>query len=349
MLLLDRAPLQASGLPRIGESLPGAARLLLQRCGAFERFLAAGHAQRGATVSLWDSNEPRWFDHLRDPHGAGWHLDRTRFDADMRASAVDAGAVLIGDCGVLRATRDGGHWQIDCDASGESHRAPVLVDATGRTAAVVRQLGLARRIEDELICLHAYLPADMADTDQCTRICADSNGWWYSVRVPSGQRVLAFHLDADDAELRRLKTLPCLLEKARRHALLAAVLPLRADETVHARPAASAGLDWAALALTAPGFFVIGDAGLSFDPVASQGIFHALASAECAATAIQNADAPAARNAFIAEMTTVHAHYRQRLRGTYAAPIRYAQLPFWARRWRGPDLRSHEYEHAAKA
>ncbi len=320
--------------PRIGESLPGAARVLLQRCGVFERFLAAGHIERGATVSQWERDTPIWFDHLRDPNGPGWHLDRARFDADLRAAAVAAGAVLVDDCGALRVTRDDERWTIACDASGDAHRAPVLVDATGRNAAVARQLGIARRVEDELICLHAYLPPDANDEDRCTRICADSNGWWYSVRVPSGRRVLAFHLDADDAELRALKTVPALLDKARRHAVLADVLPAVADETVHARPAGSAVLDGAALARAAPGFFAIGDAGLSFDPIASQGIFHALASAESAANAIGQGDgyASTARDAFVAEMAAVHAHYRQRLHDTYAAPQKYRRCRFWARR-----------------
>lgn len=322
--------------PRIGESLPGAARVLLQRCGAFERFLAAGHAERGATVAQWDGETPVWFDQLRDPNGAGWHLDRVRFDADLRASAAEAGAVLVDDCGQLRVRRDGGRWLVADEASGEVHQAPVLADATGRTAAVVRQLGLKRRTEDALICLHAHLAALPGDEDHCTRVCADCNGWWYSVRVPGGRRVLAFHLDAADPDLRRLKSLPALLEKARRHGLLAEVLPVMADARVHARPAGSAVLDDAGLAAAA-GFFAIGDAGLSFDPIAAQGLFHALASAESAANAIEHGaeGAVAARAAFLAEMDAVHAHYRRRFHDTYAAPLRFRQSPFWARR-RGP-------------
>lgn len=349
VLLLERAVLpdqawppeigesfEGAAVPRIGESLPGAARVLLQRCGAFDRFIAAGHSERGATVSQWERDTPVWFDHLRDPNGPGWHLDRARFDADLRAAAVDAGAVLVDDCGALRAAHDGERWTIAGEAPGITHRAPVLVDATGRNAAVARQLGIARCVEDELICLHVYLPPDANDEEHCTRVCADSNGWWYSVRVPSGRRVLAFHLDADDADLRTLKTLRALLEKARRHSVLAEVLPAVADETVHARPAGSAVLDSSAMARAAPGFFAIGDAGLSFDPIASQGIFHALASAESAANAIEHGDgkgeAWAARNAFLAEMAAVHVHYRQRLHDTYAAPQKYRQWPFWGRR-----------------
>lgn len=333
VLLLDRAPPRASATPRIGESLPGAAHVLLQQCGAFERFVAAEHAERGATVSCWQSEEPVWFDHLRDPNGSGWHLDRTRFDADLREAAFAAGADCITDSGAWRVSHAGTQWQIAFDATGDMHRASVLVDATGRNAAIARQLGIPRRVDDELICLHAYLPTDPRDDDHCTRLCADSNGWWYSVRIPNGQRVLAFHLDADDAELRALRVLPDLLAKARRHALLADVLPVTADGFVHARPAGSAVLDIDAVSRSAPGFFAIGDAGLSFDPVASQGIFHALASAESVAMAIeQDSGEAGSRAAFLAELTDVHAHYRQRLRDTYAEPGRFGRLPFWARR-----------------
>lgn len=331
--LAARAAQRSASAPRIGESLPGAAGPLLQRCGAFERFLAAGHVERGATVAQWDGETPVWFDQLRDPNGAGWHLDRARFDADLRASAAEAGVVLVDDCGPLRVRREGSRWLVADETSGEIHQAPVLADATGRTAAIARQLGLKRRVEDALICLHVHLAPLPGDEDHCTRVCADSNGWWYSVRVPSGRRVLAFHLDAADPELRRLKSLPALLAKARRHGLLAEVLPAAADALVHARPAGSAVLDGAGLAAAA-GFFAVGDAGLSFDPIASQGLFHALASAESAANAIEHGTegAVAARAAFLAEMDAVHAHYRRRFHDTYAAPLRFRQSPFWARR-----------------
>ena len=379
VLLLDRDAASASALPRIGESLPGAARVLLQRIGAFDRFLADAHAERGATVSQWsshsDDDEPIWFDHLRDPNGPGWHLDRTRFDASLREAAVAAGAELIENCGRLRVSRSADDWQIDLDGQlleqhglephaleqhpleqhaleqhaleqhaleqhAQTHRAPVLVDASGRSATVARQLGLARFAEDTLVCLYAYLQTNPDDEDHCTRLCVDRNGWWYSVRVPSGQRVLAFHLDSDDPELKALRDPERLLAKARRQPLLADALsasiyaPAFESIQVHARPAGSAVLDLNAMAEIAPGFFAIGDAVLAFDPIASQGIFHALASAESAARAIeaQLADAPMFREPYLAEMRAVHARYREHLQATYADVLRYRHEPFWAKR-----------------
>jgi flavin-dependent dehydrogenase len=341
VLLLDRmAASVSSGLPRIGESLPGAARVLLERIGVFDQFLADAHAERSSTVSHWDTNEPIWFDHLRDPNGPGWHLDRTRFDISMREAAVAAGAELIESCGRLRISRYSDDWRIDLEERGQTHRASFVVDASGRSATVARQLGVARFVEDTLVCLYFYMKTEAGDEDNCTLLCADENGWWYSVRVPAGYRVLAFHLNTDDPELKTLRDPERLLAKARQRSLLADVLPMSlsvvsaSPSPVHIRPAGTTLLDLDAMADLAPSFFAIGDAVLAFDPIASQGIFHALASAESAARAIeaQLAHAPNSREPYHSEMKAVHARYRKHLQATYASVVRYQHKPFWSRR-----------------
>lgn len=347
VLLLDRMAASASsGLPRIGESLPGAARILLQRVGVFDNFLADAHAERSATVSQWDTNEPIWFDHLRDPNGPGWHLDRTRFDTSLREAAVKAGTALIENCGQLRISRHSDYWHINLEERKQTYYAPIVVDASGRSATVARQLGLARWVEDTLACVYVHIEREVGDEDNCTRLCADENGWWYSVCVPTGYRVLAFHLDTDDPELKTLRDPERLLAKARQRPLLADALQMSlsasaASSPVHICPAGSAVLDLDALADLAPGFFAIGDAVLAFDPIASQGIFHALASAESAARSIeaQLADTPNSREPYHSEMKAVHARYREHLGATYASVMRYQHKPFWSRRLIGVRAR----------
>lgn len=318
---------------RIGESLPGAAAVLLRRQGLFDRFLADGHAERGASVSVWNSAGPMWFDALRDPNGPGWHLDRVRFDAMLRDAAREAGAACESLHGRFEARHEAGAWWVRDAGSNRQYAAAVLVDATGRSAALCRSLGLHRHAEDRLVCTHVLLPLS-PDVDRCTRTCADTDGWWYSVRVPSGRRVLAFHLDADDPALRGLRHAHALLARARRLPLLDEVLPetIEPMET-HVRPAGSAALDLRAGARW-PGVYAVGDAVLAFDPIASQGLFHALASAESAATAIArhlDGDADAGQ-AYITEMQNVQSRYRAHLAATYAGPERYREYRFWARR-----------------
>ena len=220
----------------------------------------------------------------------------------------------------------------------------MLIDASGRSGSMAQRLGLVRRQDDALICLYTHLSAVAHDQDRCTRLCADANGWWYSVRLPCGRRVLAFHLDGHDPELSSLRHGPALLAKARRQPLLAELLPAEAgfaqqpatEPPVHGRPAGSAALDLSALAALAAidGFYAVGDAAIVFDPLAPQGLFHALASAEGVANAIDRQFAGQAQPqaAYIAELEAVYGRYRAHFQATYAGPHRFASHPFWARR-----------------
>lgn len=342
VLLLDRAGSDAHLSQRIGESLPGAASVLLRRLGVYGQFLAQNHAERGATVSLWESALPRWFDPLHDPHGPGWHLDRLRFDAGLRAAAACAGATLMSDAHRTKLKYAAGHWQIEVDASqalhpnarSQMHRAPVVVDASGRSMALARQLDLMRLEDTSLICLYVHLPCDQRDADQLTRLCADTNGWWYSVRASSGHRVLAFHLDGDDPELKLLRDPSRLLAKARRHSVLAHLPSAAPDVVVRATMAGASRLDPDSLGSTPAGFFAVGDAVLAFDPIASQGLFNALATSEGVAQAVELhlTGTPLARDRYVSEMRSVYAHYRSRVNETYARVARYANEPFWQRR-----------------
>ena len=319
---------------RIGESLPGSAAVLLRRQGLLDRFVADGHVERSASVSVWDSVAPVWFDAMRDPNGPGWHLDRVRFDTMLRNGALDAGAAFATGRGRIQIQRTANTWQVLYGNSQHRYAADVIVDATGRSAALCRSLRLRRRCGDRLVCVHALLPALPDDVDRSARTCADQDGWWYSVRVPSGERVLAYHLDADDPALRGQRAFGVLLARARHLPLLAPVLPEEAPNVrTQVRPSGSASLDLADCAKL-PGVYAVGDAILAFDPLSSQGLFHALASAESAAAAISgqlNGD-PAAGLSYQTEMQRVQARYYAHLAATYAGPRRYAERRFWARR-----------------
>lgn len=349
VLLLDREDTPettaAPPPPRIGESLSGAAAPLLRRLGLYEDFVAQGHAPRGAFVLRWEDASPRWFDPLRDPHGVGWHLDRLRFDRGLRAAALQAGAQLLNHGGVraisFNAGAPRGAWELVLAGCGGGrsvrHRAPVLVDATGRSMWLSRRWGLPVWTRDRLVCLHLHLPAQASDADHSMQICAEERGWWYSVRVPSGERVVAFHLDAADPELQALRHPKALMARWTTTCQPTAMDPApQPTLRVHACGAGTALAPAEALRQTPPGLYLIGDALLSADPISSQGLFNALASAHSAAQCIdaELAGNPGAREVFIKEMQAVQARYVDRVRQTYRAVKRYAEEPFWARRCR---------------
>lgn len=345
VLVLERCT--PSGTERrrraIGESLPGAAARLLQHFGVFERFLADDHHPRAANVSCWDQESPVWLDPFRDPCGPGWHLRRERYERCFREAALDAGARLLQPCGRLQLQRQDGVWQVLASQRPLGVQAPVLVDATGRAGSVARRLGLRRHAEPPLICLHLLLPAAeaaaVAPLDRCTRVGADRRGWWYSVTLPGGERLLALHLDPADPECRQLLNSDQLLARARRLPLLAEVLPAAIDPM----PVQSCRADGSALQDHAlSGFYAIGDASISFDPIASQGLFHALATAEAAAGAIETelAGAAGAQASYQAHLQAVRQRYRLHHRATYAGPAARFAEPFWLARAQGSMVRS---------
>ncbi|MDQ7733124.1 NAD(P)/FAD-dependent oxidoreductase [Halomonas sp. SpR1] len=329
VLVLERRALPARS-PPIGESLPGAAALLLQRLQLLAAFRESGHRERGAAVSVWDVDRPVWRDAIQDPAGPGWYLDRRKFEQMLRRRALDVGVTLGEGCKQTDIRHRQGQWQLDTTLG--SFKAPVLVDATGRNGHLARRLGLQRYADDPLLCLYCFLDQAAESQDATMRIQADAHGWWYTVNLPNRQRVLAYHMDVDDPLCRRLLRRPdVFLARAREHALLAEVLEGLAPAHVRGRPAGTSLLEVEQLPKAGSGFLAIGDALLAFDPLASQGLFHSLASATSAAKAIE-AGLHQSLGAYQQEMQAVSQRYLWHLKASYQGPRRFSQATFWQRR-----------------
>lgn len=319
--------------PHIGESLPGAAAPLLHRLGVLEHFHLAGHPERGPAIAVWDTETPVWKDAISDPAGPGWYLDRRGFELMLRRRALQAGAELAQGCRQTRIGRYSGGWQLDTGST--LYRAPVLVDATGRSGGIARQLGLRKTASDPLLCLYSFLASPPNAPDRAMRIQADAHGWWYTVPLPLGRRVLAYHLDTDNPLWRQLKRPAQFLARARQHPLLAACLEGLAPGRMQCRAAGTALLNVDELHQAGDDFLAIGDALFAFDPISSQGLFHSLASAASAARAIEAGSADALRD-HRREMQAVAEHYLWHWQGTYRGPSRFSRYPFWQRRQQLP-------------
>src|SRR5207247_2461927 len=77
----------------------------------------------------------------------------------------------------------------------EEIHARVLVDATGRAAAVARRLGARRLCHDRLVCAYAVLDGERAeDGRSLVESCRD--GWWYATPLPGGRALAGFFTDA---------------------------------------------------------------------------------------------------------------------------------------------------------
>jgi flavin-dependent dehydrogenase len=327
----------AYDVARVGETLPPDAATLLNRLGVWAAFVRDGHLPSPGIVSVWGDQEPYENDFLFNPYGDGWHLDRRRFDAMLATAAEERGAVVLRNTRVLACSKDAfGGWRVDIQSNGKqsSLQAMFLVDATGRASWLGWRLGARRLVGDYLVGVvgtfhHPGLTG--AERDPRMLLEAAEHGWWYSVPLPNDCLSIAYMTDVDllpkpprDLEgFWRARLSETALTRQR---LAGAALPnaLRTVSASSYRMDRVAGENWLA----------VGDAAMAWDPLSSQGISKALASALSASEFI--GEVRAGRRSTLAGYETALAEsfdqYR-RLRGHYYGQVRrWPNSPFWKRR-----------------
>ena len=332
VVLADR---QARPAPRIGESLIPAARRLLRDMGLLQAFEAEPHAAYTGNRSFWGGAE-EITDFIRDPDGLGWHLDRPRFESFLRRAAQARGATLLVPAHLTQPRRVGDGFEVTAETPDgpQSIRARILVDATGRTATLAKSLGARRHNTDRLVA-HWIRGEDRAARDTgFSTIESAPNGWWYTAPVCTGgtpARVLAYHTDPDQSAPPDLaaaaKALPGLGPLLRRAGF-------EAISQTHTVPANSARL----APFAGDGWLALGDAALSFDPLASRGVFSALYTALFGAMAVDDllTGAQPDLTPYAADLARVADVYDGHLRHYYGADPRWRDHPFWQRRIRAP-------------
>jgi len=331
--------------PRVGETLPPAARLSLARLAVWELFLSAGHLSSPGVLSVWGENDLHENHFVFNPHGPGWHLDRQRFDRMLIDGARRAGAqvqrhVAIASC---RAAA-GGRWQIELAPVGgrrrrvDPVRAATVIDATGRAAAFARQHGARRISTDRLIGLASVLSSRGRGSDDapdecgaCTLVEACAGGWWYTAPLPRRRLMAVYMTDAD--------LLP------RHRGSWAAFRQARLQQATWTRPRLRGFDPSADLQIVAanssrlnrssgPDGVAAGDAAAAFDPLSSQGLIHALTSGIRAGEAVKRqldgdrtarAEYDSRVDQICGDYSRLHALY-------YGREQRWAQAPFWQRR-----------------
>jgi flavin-dependent dehydrogenase len=335
---------------RIGESLLPAARRLLGDMGILDSFRAEAHSPYYGNRSSWGSSQWNETDFLRDPDGHGWHLDRSRFEAWLRRTAVERGSALFAPARLEAIERGGDSWKVllATETGAVSIAADIVIDATGRGANVARRLGASRRTRDRLVCgwvcqevtCEEVTCEQVSETGEnggrgagFTHIQATEDGWWYTAPIPGNRRMLAFHTDSD-LPTARLATQPStLLANAPATGEFAEILgqitsPKSAEWGV--TPASSSVLQPCA----GPAWFAAGDAAMTFDPLSGQGLLNALftglAAAEAADRQLQGWDC--ALPGYLQTLAGIEVAYRRHLSKWYQAEARWPSAPFWERR-----------------
>ncbi len=326
VLLAERA---AQPRCQVGESVAPPIRVALERLGVWGAFAADGHLESLGNESAWGQPQVASRDFLFSPYGNGWHLERARFDAMLVEQAVRHGAQLRRGVALEQVRRRAGGWDLRLAGTDGAldWRARLLVDASGRRAAVARRCGQVPRLHDHLAGAVRYY-ASGQPVRRVTLVEAAPGGWWYSAPLPERRLVVVYMSEAGPGRMPAAAPdpleAPLTCERLACHGGAA-------DGTVTLVPAYSACLERAA----GDAWLALGDAAASFDPLSSQGIQSALEQALTGCVAL-DATLDGDDRALAAYAQTHTARYQAYLdqrRSYYRLERRWPTSHFWRQRW----------------
>lgn len=325
-------------IDKVGESLaPASQRILreLKLLHDLETQEGVLYQQNVGMQSYWGSEQVQLIDHLRNPDGFVKSVNRKAFETFLRNTVKARGATCIWGAKLYNSEFKNNTWQVqlqtnDEKASLQTHTAAFVIDASGRQAHFAKSIGIKRHVEDKLIACWATLPNTKINT--MSTIATANNGWWYSAVVPDNKRIIAFHTDADLIQKSDLKTTDSFLKLARETPVIANLLQeqklnISLKGTVAANSTKLeqvAGLQWVA----------IGDAALSFDPLSSQGMYNAMASAmQLCTLLLQYGFTETLQKIHTEQTERIWQHYLKHKIIFYQAETRWKNAPFWQRRF----------------
>jgi flavin-dependent dehydrogenase len=205
-------------------------------------------------------------------------------------------------------------------------QAGMFIDATGRSAVLLRAMGGTQNFDDRQTVIWARFALPGAGFGNSTWLEAAPNGWWYAAEVPGGAAVVALGTDPKLAKAGGVYKIHSWAAALSGTALIAPrlkqarVLPdsFRITASHSYRAARIVGENWLA----------VGDAACAFDPLSSAGIYKALVNGQEAARAICDGHWGPYEN-------RIHQDYEAYLikrAELYQAEQRWSESAFWAQR-----------------
>lgn len=259
---------QAFPRAHVGESLTAAILPLLDVLGVRAEVLGAGYApSRHATVS-WAGETTRYEVH----GGPSLIVDRAAFDAALLEAASKCPNVsVLQPARVVQATLRRGQWELALH-TGETVRAPFLVEATGRARLFSRK---RRALGARTLAMYAYFQGAKGIEEADTIVESGQEGWYWGAYLPTGELNATVFVDPGQrsdygAWLAQSSLLgPRLLGAERVRG------PFVCDATPY--------VDQTCITHR---MIRVGDAALSLDPLSSQGVYTAMGTALHAAVVL---------------------------------------------------------------
>ena len=318
--------------PTVGEHLSPEGVVTLESLGLGALIASPQHAPCPFIESAWGEAEIATRDYITSAHGPGINLDRSSFEAELKAQVIARGTRLFSRSHPTQVLRDDTGWTVALagDAAGVVVRARFLVDATGRTAWLGRRLGAKVLRFDRLVAVFSCLKSLTRASTGNGRLLIEATaaGWWYSVDLASSFTIAAWMTEAD--MVREGGLLPD--RSWHDHLVLAPFTSARCARLVPAGPTRVACANSQCLQpLIGDAWLATGDAAQAYDPLSSAGIFKGLhhgALAADAAVAYLRGDIEALPR-YAHRLTHDFTDYLETRHAYYSMEQRWPNTPFW--------------------
>ena len=328
---------------QIGESLTPSILPLLDFLGVRTQVEQAGFLRMAGHSVCWGSSQPRTAYYSSDQHRRGFQSVRADFDLILLRHARQAGVRVVEGQPVRDIRPDGEHDVTVYYGSGERLRAAFCVDATGHAGIYARQNLRQRDSIFQTLALTGYWQnagnppgVDFANT----LLEAYADGMVWSVPLHTGERNVTLLIDWRHSRTIKRVGLPRFyIEELRKAAYVSGFL---ADAHLPQPPQVFDASLYTARQFVSGRTLLVGDAGLFIDPLSSEGVRKAMASAITGAVVINTVLQRPAMQSQAAELyeagqrDTYHSHYQQSAR-YYAEEGRWPDRPFWQHRRLRPE------------
>lgn len=343
--ILDASP------PRVDENLPFGVKRIFSKLDLME-LLQEQYVTSHGLVSFWGEKRSASLDKPTCFDGMGWHVNRQSLEQALRNIAAERGVDCQWPCTLKSSREEGGKWELSLttqyDDSAAEHEtllnAKVVIDATGRQSTFARQQGARRQQLDRLVSV--WMTYTSPVKQPLSSIHSTANGWWYSAPVPHHlnspeaqlvPRLLSYQTDSDLLDQSMVNSADSMLAAAQLVPALSEIL-----EQVDPNRVTSHGLvaSHSSRLINQEGnnWFAIGDAAMSFDPLSSQGMFNAMASAMQLSDLILKfgIDSEVGKTTiafeFHQQLERIWEQYEMHKQYCYAQERRWIKEAFWERR-----------------
>ena len=323
---------------QIGESLTPQILPILDFLGVRSQVEAAGFLRMAGHTVCWGSSHPRTSYYSPDQTRRGFQVWREDFDSLLLAHAQNGGVQVIEDLAIDSVTL--GSSAVIAHTHQGSCTASFFIDASGHSGILARQGFRQRDATFQTLALTGYWrdAANPPGIDSANTILETyPHGLVWSVPLHNGLRNVTLLIDWHLGDRIRQTGLELFYHSELRQ--VAYVTNLLTEAQL-AKPLQVFDATWYTTSTFAgERFLLVGDAGLFVDPLSSEGVHKAMASAITGAVVVNTIfKRPVTASAAIRfyeenQRHTYDSHYAESVR-YYGEERRWPEAPFWAKRSR---------------